>query len=132
MYVRDSGLVHSLLGIEDYRALLGHAVVGASWEGFVIENLPSVARPGTGANFCRTSTGAEMDLVLEIPGRAGVSAVEIKRGLSVTPSKGFHSALEDLSPEQTFVVYSSDARYPISSETEVIGLRRMAELLQST
>ncbi len=99
MYVRDNGLGHSLLGIEDYRALLGHPVVGASWEGFVIENLLSVARPGTGAYCYRTSTGAEMALVLEIPGRAGVSAVEIKRGLSVTPSKGFHSALEDLSPE---------------------------------
>ncbi len=59
-------------------------------------------------------------------------AVEIKLGLSVTLSKGFHSALEDLSPVETFVVYSGDARYPISRETEVIGLRRMAELLQST
>ena len=132
IYVRDSGLVHSLLGIEGYRALLGHPVVGASWEGFVIENLLSVARPGTGAYFYRTSAGAEMDLVLEIPGRAGVWAVEIKRGLSVSPSKGFYSALEDLRPEKTFVVYSGDARYPISRETEVIGLRQMAELLQST
>ena len=132
IYVRDSGLVHSLLGIEGYRALLGHPVVGASWEGFVIENLLSVARPGTGAYFYRTSTGAEMDLVLEIPGRAGVWAVEAKRGLSVSLGKGFHSALEDLRPEKTFVVYSGDARYPISSETEVIGLRQMAELLQST
>ena len=132
IYVRDSGLVHSLLGIEGYRALLGHPVVGASWEGFVIENLLSVARPGTGAYFYRTSTGAEMDLVLEIPGRDGVWAVEIKRGLSFSPSRGFHSALEDLRPEKTFVVYSGEARYPISRETEVIGLRQMAELLQST
>ncbi len=67
MDVRDGGLVHSLLGIEDYRASLGHPVGGASWEGFAIENLFSVARPGTGANSCRTSTGG-MDLVLEIPG----------------------------------------------------------------
>lgn len=132
IYVRDSGLVHSLLGIDDYRALLGHPVVGASWEGFVIENLLSVARPGTGAYFYRTATGAEMDLVLEIPGQAGVWAVEIRRGLSFSPSKGFHSALEDLRPERTFVVYSGDARYPISAEIEVIGLRQMAELLQST
>ena len=71
-------------------------------------------------------------MVLEIPGRAGVWAIEIKRGLSVSLSKGFHSALEDLRPEKTFVVYSGEARYPISRETEVIGLRQMAELLQST
>ena len=132
IYVRDSGLVHSLLGIEGFRALHGHPVVGASWEGFVIENLLSVARPGTGAYFYRTSAGAEMDLVLEIPGRAGVWAIEVKRGLSVSLSRGFHSALEDLRPEKTFVVYSGEARYPISREIEVIGLRQMAELLQST
>ena len=132
IYVRDSGLVHSLLGIEGYRALHGHPVAGASWEGFAIENLLSVVRPGTGAYFYRTSGGAEMDLVLEIPGRPQVWAIKVKRGLSVSLSKGFHSALEDLRPEKTFVVHSGEARYPISREIEVIGLRQMAELLQST
>lgn len=59
VYVRDSGLVHALLGIEDYNALVGHPVVGASWEGFVIENLLSVAPDRTQASFYRTSAGAE-------------------------------------------------------------------------
>lgn len=70
VYVRDSGLVHALLGIEDYNAVAGHPVVGASWEGFVIENLLSVAPDRTRAHFYRTAAGAEIDLVLELPGRA--------------------------------------------------------------
>ena len=70
VYVRDSGLVHALLGIEDYNALAGHPVAGASWEGFVIENLLAAVPPGTAASFFRTQAGAEIDLVLELPGAA--------------------------------------------------------------
>lgn len=93
VYVRDSGLVHALLGIGDYNALAGHPVVGASWEGFVIENLLSVAPDGTQASFFRTSAGAEMDLVLDLPGRAGRWAIEIKRSLSAKPTRGILSGL---------------------------------------
>jgi uncharacterized protein len=120
LYVRDSGIVHALLGIPNYNALAGHPVVGASWEGFVIENILSAASAGTNANFYRTSAGAEIDLLLEYPGGQRW-AIEIKRGLSPRPEKGFHFAREDLKPEQSFVVYSGKGRYPLME-----GSRRLA------
>ena len=98
VYVRDSGLVHALLGIGDHNELAGHPVVGTSWEGFVIENLLAAAPPRTVPCFYRTAAGAEIDLVLELPGRHGRWAIEIKRGLAVAPGKGFHIAREDIAP----------------------------------
>jgi uncharacterized protein len=130
VYVRDSGIVHALLGIEDHNALAGHPVVGASWEGFVIENLLAAAPPRTMAGFYRTSAGAEIDLVLELPGRHGTWAIEIKRGLSATPSKGFHTAREDLKPARAFIVYSGAERYPVSKDVEAISVREMASILE--
>jgi predicted AAA+ superfamily ATPase len=128
VYVRDSGIVHSLLGIADHNALSGHPVVGASWEGFVIENLIAAAPDLTMASFYRTSAGAEIDLVLDIPGH-GLWAIEVKRGLAARPEKGFYISCEDLSPDKRFVVNSGAERYKISEEVEAIGLREMAGLL---
>jgi hypothetical protein len=130
VYVRDSGLVHALLGIEDHNALAGHPVVGTSWEGFVIENLLAVAPPRTTASFYRTSAGAEIDLLLELPGNRGLWALEIKRSLLASPGKGFHSAREDLKPQRSFVVYSGDERHPITKNVEAIGLAEMTVLLE--
>lgn len=129
MYVRDSGLVHALLGIPDYNALAGHPVVGPSWEDFVIENLLAAAPDRTLASFYRTSAGAEIDLVLELPDERGLWAMEIKRGLSARPRKGFHNAREDLKPARAFVVYAGEERYPVAEDIEAIGLRDMALLL---
>ena len=129
IYVRDSGLVHALLGIGDHNALAGHPVVGASWEGFVIENLLSAAPPLTKASFYRTSAGAEIDLVLEPSGERGLWAIEIKYGLMPNLSKGFHHARADLRPKRTFIVYSGSERYPKTAEIEAIGLREMAATL---
>jgi len=131
VYVRDSGLVHALLGIEDYNALAGHPVIGASWEGFVIENLVALAPPRTMASFYRTATGAEIDLILELPGKHGLWAIEIKRGLAPTVSKGFHAGREDLKPRRSFIVYSGKDRYPVSEDLDVIGIREMALMLAS-
>lgn len=128
VYIRDSGIVHALLGIADHNALAGHPVVGASWEGFAIENLLAAAPPRTIASFYRTSVGAEIDLVLEIPGH-GLWAIDIKRGLSPKPEKGFHLACEDVKPVRRFVVYSGTDRYPVSAELEAIGLADMAAVL---
>ena len=131
VYVRDSGLVHALLGLDSHNALAGHPVAGASWEGFVIENLLAAAPPGTAAGFYRTRAGAEIDLVLELPGGTATWAVEIKLGLTPGVSRGFRNACEDVAPERSFVVYSGDDRYPLSSDLEVIGLREMTGLLRS-
>lgn len=129
VYVRDSGLVHALLDIEDYNDLAGHPVVGPSWEGFVVENLLGAAPQRTMASFYRTSAGAEMDLVLELPGRRRPWAIEIKRGLAASTTKGFHNARKDLNPEKSFIVYAGSQRYPVTDEVEAIGLREMAALL---
>lgn len=132
VYVRDSGLVHALLGLEDAAELAGHPVVGASWEGFVIESLLAAAPARTEASFYRTSAGAEIDLVLEVPKR-GRWAIEIKRGLAPKPAKGFHLACDDLEPAHRFVVYSGDERYPLAPGLEAISLRALAaELAQSS
>lgn len=128
VYVRDSGLVHALLGIADHDALAGHPVVGASWEGFVIENLLAAAPADTRASFYRTAAGAEIDLLLELPGGKRW-AVEIKSGLSPRLEKGFHFARQDLKPGKSFVVYAGDDRYPLDEGVEAIGLRELASIL---
>lgn len=131
VYVRDSGLVHALLGIADHNQLAGHPVVGMSWEGFVIENLLGASPPRTRASFYRTSAGAEIDLILELPANHGLWAIEIKRGLTPRPERGFHTARADLNPAKCFVVYSGSDRYPLSLEVEAIGLRESMQVLAS-
>ena len=130
LYIRDSGLLHELLGIGDTETLLGHPVVGGSWEGFVIENLISCAPPRTEAYFYRTNAGAEIDLILKF--RTGETwAIEIKRGLSPHLSKGFYTALEDIKPDKCFVVYGGDDRFKLQQNVEAISLRRLqAQLLE--
>jgi predicted AAA+ superfamily ATPase len=128
--VRDSGIAHALLGLGDKEQLLGHPVVGQSWESFVIESLLAVAPQGTEANYYRTSAGAEIDLVLTLPGGA-IWAVEIKRSSAPGVERGFHFACEDLKPKERFVVYPGEDRYPLDARTQVIGLRAMGQMLEA-
>lgn len=121
VYVRDSGLVHSLLGIADKEALLGHPVVGASWEGFVIENLLAVLGDRALPSFYRTAGGAEVDLILDWPG-GEVWSVEIKRTSAPKIERGLRSALEDLKPDRSFVVYAGEERFRLDTEIEAISL----------
>lgn len=129
LFVRDSGLVHALLGIDGFEALSGHPVAGMSWEGFVIESLLAAAPHRTEASFYRTSAGAEIDLIMELPGNHGRWAVEIKRSLSPKLERGFHHAREDIEPEKAYVVYPGSDHYPVAEGVAVIGLRGLAELL---
>ena len=128
VYLRDSGIVHTLLGLDDRDAVLGHPVAGGSWEGFVLENLLGAAPERVKAWFYRTAAGAEIDLVLEMPD-GKLWTVEIKRGLAPRLDRGFHHARGDLNPERSFVVYSGDDRYPKGERVEVIGLGELASLL---
>ena len=128
-YVRDSGLLHALIGIGDVDALLGHPVVGASWEGLVIENLISAAPRGTQAYFYRTSAGAEIDLVLDIGGRHGVWAIEVKRNPTQGFQKGNHHAIADIAPKRSFLVHGGLDCFPLTKDIEAIGLRELAQLL---
>jgi len=106
VFIRDSGVAHALLGLPDKEALLGHPIVGSSWESFVLENLLTLIAPEAEASFYRTSAGAEVDLVLTFPG-GRIWAIEIKRSVAPKVERGFHSACTDLHPERRFVVFSS-------------------------
>jgi hypothetical protein len=118
-----------LLGLEDYNELAGHPVVGASWEGFVIENLVGAAPDRTLASFYRTSAGAEIDLLLELPGKHGMWAIEVKRSAAARAERGFHNALADLEPSRSFVVYAGNEEYKIAKDVEAIGVRGLTEIL---
>jgi len=131
IYVRDSGLLHALLGIADFDQLSGHPVLGSSWEGFVMENLLSSAPERTLAGFYRTAAGAEIDLLLHLPGRVRPWAVEIKYGLTPKPGRGFHSACEDLQPERAWVVYGGRERFPLSDSVQAIGLPELVGELRN-
>ncbi len=128
LYVRDSGLLHALLGITSHDALLSHPVVGNSWEGFAIETLHNAAPLNTSAGFYRTSNGAEVDLLLDMPGQ-GLWAIEIKRGSTSKPRRGFYSACEDLQPARKLLVHAGPDNYPIGDGVQALGLRALAAML---
>jgi hypothetical protein len=132
VHVRDSGLVHALLSIGDREALLAHPVAGASWEGMAIESLIAAAPAGTEAYFFRTSAGAEIDLLLTIPGRRKSWAIEIKRGLAPKIERGFHLAAESVRPERRLLVYSGDERFPLAEGVEAIPLADLCAELSAT
>jgi uncharacterized protein len=119
-YVRDSGLVHALLQIGTHDDLLSHPVLGASWEGFVIENLIAVAAEGTEPYFYRTSAGAEIDLILQF-GRERW-AIEIKRTSAPKVSKGFYTACDDIKPTRRIIVHSGDEPFPMREGVEAMPL----------
>jgi uncharacterized protein len=124
VYVRDSGILHALLALNDKEALLGHPVAGASWEGMAIENLLATAGPHAQGTFYRTSHGAEIDLVLAWPG-GEEWAIEIKRSLAPTLERGFHSAVADLKPRRALVVYPGTDRYRLTPAVEAVPLAEL-------
>ncbi len=128
--VRDTGIAHALLGLRNKGDILGHPVVGRTWESLVVETLIAAAPEGTEASFYRTAAGAEIDLVLSLPaGR--LWAIEIKRSSAPKVEKGFHIACADLNPAARFVVYPGTERFPLSHGAVAIGLAALAAELQS-
>lgn len=121
VYVRDSGLVHALLGIGSGDSLLGHPIVGASFEGFSIENIAAACNTEATCHYYRTSGGAEIDLVLAWAD-GSLWAIEIKRSLAPKVERGFHAASEDLAPMKRFVVYPGQERWSLDSGIQIIGL----------
>lgn len=130
IYIRDSGFVHTLLGIESFEQLLGHPVVGMSWEAFILENLLSVLPWRSPAFFYRTSAGAEIDLLIEHKDKT-LWAIEIKRSLSAKVERGFYQAYSDLKPNRAFIVHAGTDRYVVSDKIEAIGFYEMAQELKN-
>jgi uncharacterized protein len=128
VYVRDSGIVHALLGIADKEALLAHPIVGQSWEGFVIENLIAFAGQNAVPYFYRTNAGAEIDLLLSWQ-NGELWAIEIKRSLNPKLDKGFHFACADIKPTRKFVIYAGTERYRMAEDIEAISLAELAKTL---
>lgn len=131
IYVRDSGIVHALLDLDSWNDVLGHPVVGASYEGFVIENLIQCAGPRFRPYFYRTHDGAEIDLLLERGGQPEI-AIEVKRSSAPTVDKGFGLACDDLMVSQRYVVYPGEETYPIRQGALAIGLPALARQLQGS
>lgn len=131
LYLRDSGLVHALLGIGNQEALLSHPIIGGSWEGFVIEQLLIMAQPTAEGYFYRTSGGAEIDLILEWPD-GSIWAIEVKYSLQPKPSKGFYSAIEDIKPDRAFIAYPGVEQWPIAKGVEAIPVKKLAQLVWRT
>lgn len=128
VYLRDSGLLHQLANVPDLDTLLGHPLCGPSWEGFVLENTLAQLPSAWCASYFRTSAQAEIDLVLEGPKRQ-VVAVEIKRSLSPTLSKGFHHGFVDIGATRGFVVMPEGDRFPLRKDVEALSLREWIEEL---
>ncbi len=120
VYVRDSGLVHALLGLSNLDAVLGHPVAGSSWEGFVVEQLVNAA-PNAQASFYRTSNGAEVDLVLTFRTQQ-TWVIEIKRSSAPTVSRGFHQAAVDLGAVRKLLVAPVEQTYPMKEHIEVVDV----------
>jgi uncharacterized protein len=122
VYIRDSGITHALLKLTTQDEVLGHPVAGASWEGFVIETLMAVAPRGTTGNFYRTAAGAEIDLLLTLPGGRQPWAIEIKRSLSPKVERGFHQACIDIDPERRMIIYPGVESFPLPDKVEALPL----------
>jgi predicted AAA+ superfamily ATPase len=128
IYVRDSGIVHALLRLASLEDVLGHPVAGGSWEGVAIESILAAAPDGSDASFYRTSAGAEVDLVLELPGDQRW-AIEIKRSSAPKLERGFYHACQDLKPQRRFVIYNGNERYQLNADTEALSLRQIVDML---
>jgi len=130
-YIRDSGVLHRLLGIDDYESLLSNPVPGKSWEGFVVENIHSVLPRRAQTYYYRTAAGAEIDLVIKFSS-AETWAIEIKHGTAPKVGKHFNNTCEDVDATRKFVVYGGDDEFPVGDGVTMISLRQLMEKLQST
>lgn len=129
-YVRDSGILHRLLGINSYDALLSNPVLGKSWEGFVVENILSIVPNRTEIYFYRTAAGAEVDLVLKMPS-SEIWAIEIKHGFAPKIGKHYNQTCDDVGATHKFILYGGEDEFPVGNDVKMISLPRLMERIQS-
>ena len=127
VYIRDSGVCHALLGTETVDNLLGHPVVGGSWEGFVVENVAGALPARASFGYYRTGGGAGVDLVIDL-GADETWAVEIRQSSAPRVSRGFHTACEDLRPTRRFVVHGGNESFPLGKDIRAMSLPAMVAL----
>jgi predicted AAA+ superfamily ATPase len=125
LYIHDSGLLHQLLGIRSEHDLLTHPKIGASWEGYVVEEVLSVVQPDE-AWFWATHQGAEIDLILKKDGR--MLGIECKRTDAPRMTPSIRSALEDLQLDKIVIVYPGDKRFELHNRVEAIPLKDLARV----
>ncbi len=124
-YIRDSGILHALLGIGGYKDLLGHPSAGSSWEGWVIEQVLSVLPEGYEAFFYRTSSGAEIDLLLKGRFAPEPIAIEIKLSSAPQPSRGFFEGYKSLGCKKGFVIYPGSDSFEINAGITAIPVSKI-------
>lgn len=127
VYLRDSGILHTLLDIRTFSDLEGHPVLGASWEGFIVAQIQAVLSSHA-LSFYRTSNGAELDMVLERPGMSGRIGIEVKYSAAPRLGKGFWQSIDDLGITQAFVIYPGKDIYPIERRVQAWPAHRLSEL----
>jgi uncharacterized protein len=127
VYLRDSGLLHALLNLPHTQALMGHPVLGASWEGWVIEQILAQTPHGTRASFYRTASGNEIDLLLELPG-GSLRAIEIKHSLTPKLGKGYVEALDTLKLETGYVVAPVTEAFALNKRALVVPVTKLEEI----
>ncbi len=130
-YVRDSGILHRLLGINTYDSLLSNPVLGKSWEGFVIENIHSVLPSRAETYFYRTAAGAEIDLVIKMPS-SEIWAIEIKYGVAPKIGKHYSQTCDDVGATHKYILYGGQDEFPVGSDVKIISLSGLMERLHSS
>lgn len=130
IFIRDSGILHRLMNISSFDTLLGHPLSGASWEGFIIENIIISLSDKWQYSYYRTRTQVEIDLVLEGPGNQ-VWGIEIKRSAAPVVTRGFHRACEEIRATHKFVIYAGIERFPMSGKIEAMGLIEFLGLIKA-
>jgi predicted AAA+ superfamily ATPase len=128
VYLRDTGVLHSLLEIETMNDLLGHPVVGASWEGWCIEQI-CAALPGWRASFVRTSNGEEIDLLME-RGRQHL-AFEFKASTAPQLTRGCATMLRDIAPAHAWVVCPVAKGWDLRDGVTVASIEEVLEDIKS-
>jgi hypothetical protein len=126
VYIRDSGIMHYLSGIENFDQLHGHPKKGASWEGFVIEQIIPLLHVNRNAYFYRTHDGAELDLVIT-RGNRPVLSIEIKFGADARPTRGNTEAVHTLKTSQNYIIVRDNEDYLLSGGFRVCGLKIFLE-----
>jgi predicted AAA+ superfamily ATPase len=132
IYIGDSGILHTLLGINTFDDLMRHTTIGTSWEGFCMEQILNQIPRGWDVFFYRTQAGAEVDLILQPQPGGAVIFVEFKHSQSPKLTAGFWSAQKDLRPRACYVVYPGTIAYPLTNTVEVLPLTQINKIREQT